>query len=440
MNAPSDFLAAPAYDPLLGQLLGVYRLTRLLGDGGMGRVYLGEREGAAFAQQVAVKVILHGAFAGEAQRRFRNECQALSRLEHPHITRLIDGGATDQGLPYIVMEYVDGTPLDAYCREHDLAVPARLRLFREVCAAVEHAHRHSILHRDIKPANILVDRTGRVKLTDFGIARVLDAAEPGEAATLTRFAVMTPQYASPEQLGGEVLSTASDVYSLGLVLYQLLTGTLPFAEGTTSLRERERLIESTAPTRPSEMVRRPERGSPPALNPRDLSGDLDAIVLMALRREPERRYASARHLADDIARHEAGLAVEARPDSLRYRLGKLVRRNAVAVVAAGVLFAVLAASTAVGFSLYGRSEVARREAVAARATADAERRKAEHVSAALIGMVEAADPMLAGAGQRPDPARGAGAGDRADRQRTGRRTRRRGRAAPHAGPGLLQSQ
>lgn len=387
---------APADDPLLGRRLGAYRLTRLLGAGGAGRVYLGERVEGGFSQRVAIKIVVLGAFAGDAQRRFRNECRALARLEHPHITRLLDGGITPESLPYIVMEYVEGTALDRYCDEHGLALRDRLRLMRDVCAAVEHAHRHSILHRDIKPANILVDASGCAKLADFGIARLLDAARDGDA-TATCVPLMTPTYASPEQLAGEPLSTASDVYSLGLVLYRMLTGVLPHDGAAASPRDLARLAATTTPRRPSEALRRREDGgggtAASDVSARALAGDLDAIVMMALRREPERRYASARHLADDLARHLAGMPVLARPDSLRYRAAKFARRHALGVTAAATGVLMLAGAAATGFTLYARADSARRDAVAARAEAENARRRAQRVGAALIGIVESADPL-----------------------------------------------
>ncbi len=347
-------------DPLIGRQLGAFRLVRLLGAGGMGRVYLAEREDGAFAQRVAIKVLAPGLFGGEARRRLAVECQALARLEHPHVTRLIDGGVDPDGLAYITMEFVDGAPIDRHCDDRALDEHARIGLFLDVCAAVEHAHRHSILHRDIKPGNILVDDGGRVKLADFGIARLLDVVED-VGVTLGHLPVMTPSYASPEQRAGDPLTTASDVYSLGVVLHRLLTGRLPPADMATM-----------AP---------------------GMTGDLAAIVAMCLRREPERRYASARHLADDLARHLDGQPVLARPDSVRYRAGKFARRHAVAVGAAATALVVLVGATATGFALFARAEAARREADAAWRAAEDARRRAEHVSAALINMVEAADPL-----------------------------------------------
>jgi eukaryotic-like serine/threonine-protein kinase len=360
-------------DPAVGRKVGPYRIERRLGAGGMGRVYLGLREGVDFEQRVAVKLVARGIYDRDALRRFRNECRALATLEHPHVTRMIDGGFTEDGTPYIVMEYVDGEPIDAYCDRHGLDVPARIRLFLDLCSAVAHAHQHSTLHRDIKPSNVLVDHEGRVKLADFGIARVIDAVESGgEAATVTVLAMMTPQYASPEQLRGETLSTASDLYALGVLLYRLLTGAMPFTESTSSAREREKLVLSTAPTRPSDRVR--------ALHPdraglaRRLRGDLDVIVLKALRAEPERRYHSAEHLAEDLRRHLEGRPVLARADTFGYRTSKFVRRNPVLVSSFVVIVALLIGFAATITRQLQRTEAERdranREAQTARETVD----------------------------------------------------------------------
>lgn len=360
-------------DPAIGRRIGPYRIERRLGAGGMGRVYLALREGVDFDQRVAVKLVARGIYDREALRRFRNECRALATLEHPHVTRMIDGGFTEDGTPYIVMEYVDGEPIDAFCDRHGLDVPARIRLFLDLCSAVAHAHQHSTLHRDIKPSNVLVDHEGRVKLADFGIARVIDAVESGgEAATVTVLAMMTPQYASPEQLRGETLSTASDLYALGVLLYRLLTGAMPFTETTSSAREQEKLVLSTAPTRPSDRVRElhPDRGG----LARRLRGDLDVIVLKTLRAEPERRYRSAEHLAEDLRRHLEGRPVLARPDTFGYRTSKFARRNPVLVGSLVVIAALLIGFAATLTLQLQRTEAERdranREAQTARETVD----------------------------------------------------------------------
>ncbi|HET7434130.1 MAG TPA: serine/threonine-protein kinase [Thermoanaerobaculia bacterium] len=314
-----DFLDTPILaharlDHLTGSLVGPYRIVRLLGEGGMGAVYLGVREGAEFEQRVAVKVIRGG---GESiLRRFRQERQILAALEHPNIARMLDGGTTANGAPFLAMEYIEGTPIDEYAATHHLSVHERLRLFLTLCDAVQHAHRNLVIHRDIKPANVLITRDGVPKLLDFGIAKLI--SEVTVDATVTR--MMTPDYASPEQLHGLPVSTATDVYSLGVLLYGLLANGKPF--------DGERRGDSE-PVRPS-------------LRNRALRGDLDNILMMALQSEPARRYGSVEQFAADIRRHLAGHPVTARPDTLLYRASKFTRRNKV-VVAAAIVVAIVTA-------------------------------------------------------------------------------------------------
>jgi len=402
-EASDDFMVSPAEFPgggpdaradnLIGSRVGVYRLVESIGVGGMGVVYLGERDDGEFSQRVAVKLIHHTLMGKEAVRRFRNECRVLAMLEHPNIARMIDGGFADDRTPYIAMEYVNGVPIDRYCNEQDLSVEQRLDLFRAVCAAVQHAHKHSTIHRDIKPSNILVTHDGQPKLVDFGIARVLDVAEDAGERTATGLEMMTPQYASPEQLGGDMLSTSTDVYSLGVVLFKLLTGRLPFTEkGRKAL---ERVILETAPSRPSETVL--ETGGMTTTadtrrRSRRLRGDLDTIVLMALRKEPERRYTSVEQFSEDIRHHLSGQPVSAQPDTFGYRAGKFLRRNTVAVAAASVLAVVLIASTIVSLTLYNRAEIARREAVQERIVASRERAAAVNTSDFLQELLASVDP------------------------------------------------
>jgi eukaryotic-like serine/threonine-protein kinase len=318
-----------------GRRIGAYRLVRLLGEGGMGAVYLAERADEAYRQQVAVKMARSGGLTEEGKRRFSRERQALAQLQHPHVSRLLDGGVTEDGAPYLVMEYVDGMHIDQYCREHALSVRQRLLLFEAVCQAVSHAHRNLVVHRDLKPSNVLVDREGQVKLLDFGIAKLLDADETGSAAdpTLTTEMALTPEFASPEQFRGETVTTASDVYSLGVMLYLLLTDEKPHARKTASLVDFARIVSDTEPPPPSA---RAFASSSPSVKKqgRALEGDLDNIVLMALRKEPERRYASVEQLAEDIRRHEDGRPVLARKDTLGYRTEKFVKRHKAAVAGA----------------------------------------------------------------------------------------------------------
>mgnify|MGYP001615210857 CR=1 FL=1 len=304
----------------IGRRLGAWRITAHLADGGMGAVYRAERADGQYQQQAAIKLINPAFVAGQAADRLAAERQILARLEHPHIARLLDGGSTDDGAPYLVMEYVDGTPIDAYCNANALDTAARLRLFQQVCGAVDYAHRNLVVHRDLKPANILVGKDGQPKLLDFGIAKLVEGAEVALTAADQR--VLTPTHASPGQIKGEPITTATDVYALGVLLYELLAGRLPFAADArgapgSAARLARRIVED-APVAPSTAVTRPgEQGSNARLAAlrrrgeqltaerlrRELQGDLDNIVLMALRKEPQRRYGSAQSLADDIGRH-----------------------------------------------------------------------------------------------------------------------------------------
>jgi non-specific serine/threonine protein kinase/serine/threonine-protein kinase len=341
------------HDPFVGAQIGVYRLRSLLGRGGMGAVYLGERVEGDFEQQTAIKLIHAGLRSSVLRRRFHTERQVLARLQHPNIARLLDGGVTEDGVPYIVMEYVDGLPLTDYCDFHGLDTDARLDLFLTVCDAVRYAHRNLIVHRDLKPRNILVDTEGRVKLLDFGIAKLLNEDDASRGGVTTELRAMTPEYAAPEQVRNEPVTTATDVYALGVVLYELLTGQRPYTLTSSVPSEIERVICGTDPARPSTMITRvASTEEPPMTRPvtpeeigaarstapdrlrRRLSGDLDVICLKALRKEPERRYASAEQLADDLRRHLDGLPVTARPDTLRYRATKFIQRHKVGVVAA----------------------------------------------------------------------------------------------------------
>jgi len=323
----------------VGREIGPWRLEAVLGSGGMSTVYLASRTQAQFEQRAALKLVKRGMDTDDILRRFVNERQVLADLDHPGIARLLDGGATDDGLPYLVMEYVQGTPIDRYCEERRLDVEARLRLFLAICEPVQHAHEHGVIHRDLKPANILVTAEGRPKLLDFGIAKVLDTTASWGTVdiTATEVRLMTPEYASPEQVRGTAIGPPSDVYSLGVVLYELLSGHRPYTLTTRLRHDVEQAICEFQPPRPSASIGR----TPESRRLRSrLAGDLDTIVLMALRKEPERRYASVRELSEDIERSLAGRPVLARPDTWRYRTSKFVRRNKVVVGAAfGIILA-----------------------------------------------------------------------------------------------------
>jgi tetratricopeptide (TPR) repeat protein/tRNA A-37 threonylcarbamoyl transferase component Bud32 len=324
LDRPLPGLAAP-----LGHA-GPYELLGEIGRGGMGVVYRAVRRDQGFERFVAVKLVKRGMDTDFILRRFESERRILAELDHPNIARVLDGGSTEDGLPYFVMELIEGKHLLEYCEEKKLDTRARLALFRQVCFAVTYAHQRLVIHRDIKPANILVTEEGVPKLLDFGISKLL-AGESGAAAerTATEFRVLTPEYASPEQVLGREITTSSDVYSLGVVLYELLTGQRPYKLDTGSPEEITGAVLHQQPERPSTKAR--------------LHRDLDHIVLMALRKEPERRYASAEQLGEDIRRFREGLPVRATPDSFGYRAGKFVRRHR-----AGVAASVLVAASLVG--------------------------------------------------------------------------------------------
>ncbi len=319
---------AEVEDPWNGRRMGPYRIVRPLGRGGMGAVYLAQRDDDQFHKEVAIKILKFELEGGAGVARFRHERQILANLEHPNIARLLDGGATELGTPYIVLEYVEGVPLTDWCEQQELSIEQRLRLFREVCDAVQYAHQHLVVHRDIKPGNILVTPEGVPKLLDFGIAKLLPTGDSGGGAppaTITGGMLMTPDYASPEQVRGAGISTASDVYSLGAVLYQLLTGQRPYT------------IQNYNPLEIAHVVCEAEVRLPSSLGNRRLRGDLDCIVLKAMQKEPERRYRSVVEFSEDVRRHLKGLPIAARPDTPVYRATKFVRRH---WVGAGAAFAV----------------------------------------------------------------------------------------------------
>ncbi len=396
-------------DPAFGQSVGPYRLVGALGQGGMGMVYLAERADGQFEQQVALKLIRPGMDRREILRRFLQERQILARLQHPGIARLLDGGMTEEGQPYFAMEYVEGEPVTAYCDAHRCDLDARLHLFLDIAEAVAFAHRNLVVHRDLKPSNILVteDDTGRagegvsrVKLLDFGIAKLLhkDDAEETLIETQMGLRVMTPEYAAPEQARGDPVTTSTDIYALGVVLYELLTGHRPYAFERRSAGEMERVICETEPPRPSaaaahpEEVRRPRgetetitpeavaaaRGTSPDRLRRRLAGDLDTIILKALCKEPHRRYANVEAFIEDVHRHLAGLPVEARRGAVGYRARKFVRRHRVGVVTAAAAVVLLLAGL-VG-SLW-QAQALRREAD-----------RTEAVTEFLVDIFEVASP------------------------------------------------
>lgn len=357
VNEASYDVVRSAATARLDQRIGRYRLTELIGSGGMGNVYLAARDDDQFEQRVAVKLLPYGIADPALVRRFQSERQTLAHLRHAHIAQLLDGGQTDDGVPYLVMEYVEGVPIDAYCDRERLSVRDRARLFQKVCEAVAYAHRNLIVHRDIKPSNILVDESGEPKLLDFGIAKALDEATDTHAAlTVAGRELMTLEYASPEQVRGDPVSTAADIYSLGVLFYRLLCGSMPFA-GRTGPVDLARAVVEVEPQPPSvaltsgatvergdaEAAARCRRGSVRQIEAA-LEGDLDNIVLMALRKEPERRYSSALAMSEDIDRHLTHRTVDARRDSVAYRTSKFLRRHRVGVAITALVASVLAAA------------------------------------------------------------------------------------------------
>lgn len=366
----------PPLKNLIGKRIGNYKITEELGAGGMGAVFLVERIDGAFRHKAAVKLIKRGMDTDAILRRFYNERQILATLEHPNVARLIDGGATDDDLPYFVMEYVKGQPLDEYCDKKRLSIPERLEIFRRVCSAVAYAHRQSVIHRDLKPSNILVSEDGTPKLLDFGIAKILrsESADETNEVTETLFRAMTPRYASPEQIKGERLTTASDIYSLGVLLYELLTGRSPYKTAKNNSAITAEMVSREIPERPSaaitrasdaatngdgkteteEYISRTRGGIEPEKLRRDLRGNLDDIVLMSLAKNPQDRYELVEDFSDDIQRHLQGLKIRARKTAAQ-RGTAIFKRQVFAnwrTSLAFVLLFLLVAGAASGFSVY----------------------------------------------------------------------------------------
>jgi eukaryotic-like serine/threonine-protein kinase len=406
-------------DQMMGARIGPYRIVEEIGRGGMGAVYLAERADGEFEKRVALKLVKRGMDSEDIVRRFQLERRVLASLQHPNIAALHDGGVSDDGRPYLVMEYIDGQPIDRHCDELRLGIEARLALFRTVCRAVQHAHQNLVIHRDIKPSNILISSAGEVKLLDFGVAKLLDPSSDGsDLQTRTHIRLLTPAYASPEHRAGRPLTAGSDVYSLGILLYELLTGRHPSRvtdeEGVASgesarVPKPSRAVTLSGPSDPRRTgdaagsagdvaARASMRGLSVERLSRRLHGDLDIVVLKALEANPEERYPSVQSLLDDIGRHLARLPILARPPTRWYRATKFVRRNRLAVAAAGMI-----AATMVG-GLATTTWQARR-AAAERDMAEAQRARAEAVTAFLLDLFDSADPMGPGDAQRGDTLR-----------------------------------
>ncbi len=375
--------------------IGVYRLVELIGRGGMGAVYLAERADEQFEKQVALKLLPIGVGGEAAQRRFLAERQILARLVHPHIARLLDGGITDDGTPYFVMDYVDGVPIDVYCDDNQLDLERRIALFIDVAEAVEYAHRNLVVHRDIKPGNILVESSGDVKLLDFGVAKLLVPDANDDPLTRAGGRPLTLMYASPESIRGEAVTTAADVYSLGLLLYVLLTGRFPYPVNKQDLSETQRLIceyDAIPPSRgllslPADTARQiaANAGSKPRILARRLEGDLDTIIIKALRKDPDRRYSTVEQFIADLRRFQQELPVVARPSSTAYRLKKFARRHKAGVAAAATIaIALLAVAGIAAYSAVSSAQQAREIA--------AERDNAEQINDFLLSIFELSSP------------------------------------------------
>lgn len=394
-------------DPFTGKKFGKYKLVECIGTGGMGSVYLGVRDDGQFEQKVAIKFIKSGLNSGYVIKRFLNERKALASLNHPNIARLIDGGSTKSGMPFFIMEYVEGKPITRYCDDNKLNVQKRLELFLKICSAVQYAHRNLIVHRDIKPSNILVTNDGEPKLLDFGIAKILSPVSEDNNTKLTQTGMwnLTPEYASPEQFKGGNITTVSDIYSLGILLYKMLTGHSPYKVKGKMPHELNKIISETQPEKPSTIVGKVYEyynadGKIKITSPEEigknregnigrlrkkLKGDLDTILLMALRKEPERRYQSVEQFVEDIRRHLKGLPINARQDTLGYRAGKFIQRHKIAVAAA-VIINILVISGII--AVLWQADIASTE----RDKANAEALKSQKVVEFLQKTLSAADP------------------------------------------------
>jgi eukaryotic-like serine/threonine-protein kinase len=401
-KAAEHFIESPALE-VMGKLvanepgitegarIGAYRIVREVGHGGMAVVYLGERDDQNFRKRVAIKMVKPGIGTEQVLQRFRNERQTLAALDHSNIVKLLDGGSTESGLPYLVMEYVEGLPIDRYCDLNKLSIAGRLRLFRDVCSAVQYAHQNLVIHRDLKPGNILITKEGLPRLLDFGIAKLLNP-ECLETPLVTRmdWRAMTPEYASPEQVLGDPVNSATDIYSLGVLLYEILTGHRPYQVAGSSRREIERLVCENEPPRPSTQVSTDReqlkaiaemRVAEPKQLVSLLRGDLDWITMKAIEKDPGRRYATASELSADIGRYLSHEPVLARPASAAYRARKYVRRHPVGVTVAAGLVLLLAGFT--GMQSFQLRRTTR------------ERDRANRVTEFMEGMFKVSDPSAA---------------------------------------------
>ncbi len=416
----ADLLEPARAQSLIGRRVGAYELTELVAAGGMGAVYKARRADGEFEKTVAVKLLKHRLITTDMVGRLRSERQTLATLDHPNIAKLLDGGVSEDGLPYLVMEYVAGLAITRHCDEHRLTTSQRLLLFRRVAGAVQYAHQNLIVHRDLKPGNILVTPEGEPKLLDFGIAKMLSGSQKRDAAGAEASdRMMTPEYASPEQIRGEFVTTRSDVYSLGVILYEMLTGHRPYLFKDRSRSGIERAITEQSPDKPSTVITRVVEvprtdGSTRRLTPelvsatreatpnrlrRRLAGDLDVIIMTALHKEPEQRYASVEQLSEDIGRHLTGLPLAVRRGSTAYRAARYLARNAKLIAAFALFFLVLVCGWIVTYRGWQAEVLARDEADAARRTAERAAMKAAQSNTFLQDMLSSVDPKRAEGGE-----------------------------------------
>lgn len=383
----------PGTEPIVDKVIGHYRIVREIGRGGMGTVFLAERDDGEFQQEVAIKVVSSAFLGSESLVRFRQERQILAVLTHPNIAHLLDGGVTDDGLPFFVMEYVEGESLIKHADRQNLTINDRLRIFLKICRAFAYAHANLIVHRDVKPSNILVTPDGEPKLLDFGLAKILDI-EKDYVRTASNFRALTPAYASPEQIRGDQITTASDIYSLGVVLYELLTGSRPFNYDSLTFEKMMEIASGSEPVLPSVAIMQPHpdrdensiaefAGSRSrSVSASDLKGDIDNIVLMAMRSEPERRYSSVEQFAGDIERHLDGLPISATEDTFGYRASKFIRRHRIGIASAGLVLLVLISGIV---ATLWQARVAQRES-----------NKAQRINTFLRDMLGSASPDAKG--------------------------------------------
>ena len=392
----------------IGKTFGKYKIDKLIARGGMGLVYLGLRNDEV-KQQAAVKIINPGVVSGTVIKRFQTERQTLANLNHPNISRLLDGGITDDGIQFLVMEYIEGIPIDEYCDNNKLNVKDRLNLFLKVAAVVQYAHQNLVVHKDLKPNNILITQDGEPKLLDFGIAKILSPENnPLETITQRGMWNLTPEFASPEQINGAPITTSSDVYSLGVILYRLLTGHSPYKIKSVFHSDISKIITQSEPTKPSEIIFKTivteseENNS--EINPETISstregnidklhkklvGDLDNIISMAIRKEPERRYSSVDNFADDIKRYLNDRPVNAHSDSLIYRSKKFIKRNKTAVIPAAIIFLLINLGLA---GVLWQGHLAGIERDIAKLEAD----KSNRIKSFLLEMISSPDPLKDG--------------------------------------------